>query len=84
MSNKRLYKTSQGAMIGGVCKGISEYLNIDVTIIRLVWVLISFTSVGILLYIACLFIFPDKNAVEREKSQSTKDSIFETNDYKVK
>lgn len=60
MSNKRLYKTSQGAMLGGVCKGISEYLNIDVTLIRLVWVLISFTSVGIILYIACVFIFPDK------------------------
>ncbi|CUM93748.1 MULTISPECIES: PspC domain-containing protein [Turicibacter] len=84
MSNKRLYKTSQGAMLGGVCKGISEYLNIDVTLIRLVWVLISFTSVGIILYIACVFIFPDKATIEREKRQTTKDAVFETNDYKVK
>lgn len=84
MSNKRLYKTSQGAMLGGVCKGISEYLNIDVTLIRLVWVLISFTSVGVILYIACVFIFPDKSTLEREKRQSPKDSVFESNEFKVK
>ena len=57
MPNKRLYKTSEGAMLFGVCKGISEYLNIDVTIVRLLWVILGFTSIGFWLYIACYFIF---------------------------
>ena len=31
-----------------------------------------------------MFIFPDKATIEREKRQTTKDAVFETNDYKVK
>ncbi len=84
MSNKRLYKTSEGAMLFGVCKGISEYLNIDVTIVRLLWVILAFTSIGFWLYIACYFIFPDKASVEREKRQMSREAVFETREYKVK
>lgn len=84
MSNKRLYKTSEGAMLFGVCKGVSEYLNLDVTLVRLLWVILAFTSIGFWLYIACYFIFPDKASVEREKRQMSKDTVFETREYQVK
>ncbi len=57
---KRLYKNTQQKMICGVCQGISEYFNIDVTIIRLLFVLLGFTSTGIIIYILAAIIMPDK------------------------
>ena len=32
---KKLYRTQQDRMIGGVCMGLAEYFNIDPTIVRL-------------------------------------------------
>ncbi|MFR3816885.1 MAG: PspC domain-containing protein, partial [Turicibacter sp.] len=55
MSNKRLYRASQGAMISGVCQGIADYFKMDATIIRLIWVVVtifSFGFAGVVLYIA--------------------------------
>ena len=46
--NKKLYRNTQSKMIAGVCSGIGEYLNIDATIIRLIWALIGLTGAGIL------------------------------------
>ena len=42
MSNKRLYKSSVNRMLCGVCGGIAEYFDIDPTLVRLVWVIITF------------------------------------------
>jgi phage shock protein C len=35
---KRLYRSVNQKMLGGVCSGLAEYLDVDVTIIRLLWV----------------------------------------------
>lgn len=35
---KKLYKSKSNKMLGGVCGGISEYLDIDSTIVRLVFI----------------------------------------------
>ena len=48
----KLTRPSSGAMIGGVCAGIARYLNLDVTIIRIAFVLIAvFGGSGILAYL---------------------------------
>jgi len=58
---KRLYKSDTDKKIAGVCGGIAEYFNIDSTIVRLLWVLISLAyGTGIIAYIACAFIIPEK------------------------
>ena len=41
MENKRLYRSSTNYMICGVCGGIGEYFNIDPTLVRLAWVILS-------------------------------------------
>ncbi len=46
MSNKRLYKVREGAMIAGVCQGIANYLNMDATVVRLLWAMITIFSFG--------------------------------------
>ena len=49
-------------MIAGVCAGIGEYLGLDPTVIRLLWVLLTFFSggVGVLAYIIAWIIIPEK------------------------
>ena len=34
--NRRLYRSRNQRMLAGVCGGIAEYFNIDVTIVRLI------------------------------------------------
>lgn len=58
MEPKKLYRSSANRMISGVCGGIAEYLNVDPTVIRLLWVMFSIFGVGILVYIAAAIIMP--------------------------
>jgi phage shock protein PspC (stress-responsive transcriptional regulator) len=57
---KRLYKIREGAKIAGVCNGIAAYLNIDVTIVRVAFVIlmIGYGS-GVLLYLLLMFVLPE-------------------------
>lgn len=58
---KKLYKSSSNKMLAGVCGGIAEYFNVDPTIVRVAWAIFScFAGMGILAYIACAFIIPEK------------------------
>lgn len=59
---KRLYKNSDNKLICGVCQGLSEYLNVDVTVVRLIWVIITCCSagLGLIAYIIAAVIMPDK------------------------
>ena len=59
MNEKRLTKSSN-KMLCGVCGGIAEYFNIDPTVVRLLWVIIScFGGAGILAYIVAAIIVPE-------------------------
>ena len=54
-------RRSKNSMIGGVCAGISEWLNWDVTLVRVGFVLVSILSAafpGILIYIILWIIMP--------------------------
>ena len=57
---KRLYRIVEGKMIAGVCGGIAEYLNIDPTVVRLIWALLALGGAGILAYIIAALIIPVK------------------------
>ena len=48
MGDKRLYKSSENSMLCGVCGGIAEYFDIDPTLVRLAWVILTcFGGAGI-------------------------------------
>ena len=55
----KLYKSRQNRIIDGVCGGIAEYFDVDPTIVRLLWVLITLMGgSGFLLYIIAMIIMP--------------------------
>jgi phage shock protein C len=41
---KKLYRSYSQKMLGGVCGGLAEYLDIDVSIVRLLWVGLSLVT----------------------------------------
>ena len=79
--NKKLYRSRTKRALSGVCGGLEDYFEIDVTIIRLVWVLISIMSggfPGVVAYVIAVFIIPEQPVGYRD------DDIKRTNtDYKV-
>ena len=61
---KKLYKIRSEAVVGGVCAGTAEYFNIDKTVVRVAFALISLMSgvfLGVVFYIVCMMVMPDKD-----------------------
>lgn len=59
--NKKLYKSTKDKKIAGVCAGLAEFLNIDPTVVRLIWALLAVCyGAGILAYIVCAVVLPEK------------------------
>ena len=65
-ASKRLYQISDGALISGVCKGIAVYLDVDVTLVRVIFAIAAVLSGGlaVLAYIIMMFIVPYANTPE--------------------
>ena len=60
---KKLYKSRTIKTIAGVCGGLEDYFNIDVTIIRLIWVALTIATgifPGVFAYVAAALIIPDE------------------------
>jgi len=66
--NKKLYRSKTDQKIAGVCAGLAEYLNIDPTIIRVIWALVALAGAGVLAYIVCALVIPEKpdNIIDAE------------------
>lgn len=57
---KRLYRSREEKMIGGVCGGLAGYLDVDPTLVRAVWVLVSLLTAGtgVLAYLILWVLIP--------------------------
>lgn len=59
--SKKFYRTKYNAQVAGVCNGLAEYFNWDVSMVRLVFILaVLFFGNGLLLYLILWVIFPVK------------------------
>lgn len=57
--NRKLYRSNKDKMICGVCGGLGDYLNVDPTLIRLAWVLMTcWASMSIIAYLVAAVIIP--------------------------
>jgi phage shock protein PspC (stress-responsive transcriptional regulator) len=59
---KRLYRSTQDRILGGVCAGLGAHLDVDPSIIRLAWVVVTLLSlgIGIVVYILAWIIVPEQ------------------------
>lgn len=57
---KRLYQIREGAMLSGVCNGLAAYFNLDVTLVRVAFVILALLTKGvwILIYAVLSFVIP--------------------------
>ncbi len=61
MEPKSLYRSRSQVILLGVCGGIAEYFALDVTLVRLAWVILSIFSAGfpgVLFYLICALVIP--------------------------
>lgn len=67
---KRLVRSANDQKLGGVCAGISDYLETDPTVIRVVYLVVSFfTGVfpGIILYFILWVVMPEGQTPRSEE-----------------
>lgn len=59
MSENRRLTRSDNKMVGGVCAGIADYMNLDPTIVRVIWILmVILGGFGVLLYLILWLVMP--------------------------
>lgn len=59
----KLHRSTQDRKLAGVCGGLGEALDVDPTIIRLVWAALAILTAGVpftILYIAAGLIIPEE------------------------
>ncbi|HZJ83517.1 MAG TPA: PspC domain-containing protein [Clostridia bacterium] len=66
--DKKLYRSREQKMLAGVCGGVGEYFNIDVTLVRLVWAIAAIPSFGgaLVIYILAAIIVPERSQGDQE------------------
>lgn len=80
---KRLYRSRRDRMVAGIASGMAEYLNVDPTIVRLVWVLLLLPGgvPGLLLYVLFWIIMPEEPGAISDHApfdQSSRSSVSPT------
>ena len=71
-----MYRSRTDKKICGVCAGLAKYLNMDVTIMRLLVVLLTlFVGGGLIAYIVCALVMPEEpeNILEEASYQEAKE-----------
>lgn len=65
---KRLYTLKEGSMIGGVCIGLATYLKVDVSWVRIAFVVLAFITSGvwIIIYLLMMMIIPEAKTSEQK------------------
>jgi len=71
MAAKKLYRIRKGRWLGGVCTGLAEYFNIDVSLVRILMVILALADgVGLLFYLIAWIVIPAKDTPEEIKEES--------------
>jgi phage shock protein C len=61
---RKLYRSRNQRMLGGVCGGLAEYFNLDATLIRVLFLVLAvFGGTGLVIYVVMWLIVPDVSKV---------------------
>jgi phage shock protein C len=78
MANSQLYRSPDNRMIAGVAAGLAEYFKIDVSLIRLLWIIAVFWGgSGLLAYLIAWIVIPERknnHANPASETQHTENS----------
>ncbi len=67
---KRIERSRSERVLAGVCSGFAQYLNIDPTIVRILWIFFTlFGGAGVLAYILAIFIIPEESLIVSTDSE---------------
>lgn len=77
-NDRPLVQIRDGAMISGVCNGFAARFGIDVTIVRVIFVVLALATSGafVFVYIAMMFLIPYDTNIERLNDQSIPGFMF--------
>lgn len=75
---KKLYRDKDRGLIGGVCTGLGHYFGVDAVWIKIIFLLLAFTSFGILAYLI-LWIATPKAVTTSEKLEMTGEPVTISN-----
>ncbi len=73
-----LVRPRDGRMLAGVCAGFADYFGLDVTLVRVIWAVVSVITggAGVLAYLVAWIIMPD----EGQKSSVAEDTFGKKQD----
>jgi phage shock protein PspC (stress-responsive transcriptional regulator) len=72
---RRLYRSENDKMLGGVCGGVAAYLRIDSSIVRIIFALLTLGfGTGILVYLVLWIVLPPKSMVTNIRKRLFRDS----------
>jgi len=75
-SPKRLYRSRENRQIAGVCGGLADYFNLDVTLIRLIFLAMLFLGgPGFLIYIIMAVVVPDEPRFGYDEDKAKNDFV---------
>lgn len=75
--NKRLYRSRKERQLAGVCGGVADYLGVDPTLVRLLWVIFAIAGgPGVLLYVIMAAIVPEEPEFVQARAEKTKNDDF--------
>lgn len=65
---KKLYRSSKNKVISGVCGGLAEYFEVDPLIVRIIFVALSFSGMGLIIYLLLALLVPigDNSKIKEE------------------
>ena len=72
---KKLFRSRSEKMIGGVCAGLAGYMDVDVSLVRLIFVVIGLLSAVfpvVIFYIIALIVVPEEEEKSIKKSAKRK------------
>ena len=60
-NGKKIMRSREGRKIAGVCQALANFFGLDVSIIRIVWLLaVLLAGTGLLAYLICWLVIPEE------------------------
>lgn len=80
MTETRLYRSRTDSMVGGVCGGLGEYLNVDPILFRVLFVLaLIIGGSGFLVYVILWIVIPEEPVIPIKTENLNKEPMNDTN-----